>query len=230
MKMRSISTVPTSLFVLVCGLPVATATFANKGNISDISNEKRNAAEYWAEFTQDDSQTWQDAKAAFRDGWIESKAQTALSLNEYLSKFALEVRVDKGIATLNGGVHSSIERELAENIVRGAEGIDSITNNLKITEPPSQTPPSMNQSHRTFAQYVADVSTTATIKIELQNSPDVEAHAIEVDTLNHKVILTGQVRSLEEKALAQAIAAKQGNVKGVTNNLQVTPSLRLESS
>ena len=103
----------------------------------------------------------------------------------------------------------------------GVEGIDAVTNNITVIEKPAKTLESTTGKGRNFAQYVADVSTTASIKTELLASPNIKGLAIDVDTLNHKVTLSGQVGSLEEKALAQAIAAKHENVKGVVNNLQV---------
>ncbi len=183
--------------------------------------EKRSAAEFWADFKQDSKQTWQDSKAAFKDGWIESKLETALILNEHLNAFKIDIEVDKDMATLGGEVHSDIEKELAENIALGVEGIDAVTNNIKVIEKPAKTAESVAPQGRNFAQYVADVSTTAAIKTELLASPNIKGLAIDVDTLNHKVTLSGQVSSLEQKALAQAIAAKHENVKGVVNNLQI---------
>lgn len=183
--------------------------------------EKRSAAEFWADFKEDSKQTWQDSKAAFKDGWIESKLETALILNEHLNAFKIDIEVDKDMATLGGEVHSDIEKELAENIALGVEGIDAVTNNIKVIEKPAKTAESVAPQGRNFAQYVADVSTTAAIKTELLASPNIKGLAIDVDTLNHKVTLSGQVSSLEQKALAQAIAAKHENVKGVVNNLQI---------
>lgn len=183
--------------------------------------EKRSAAEFWADFKQDSKQTWRDSKAAFKDGWIESKLETALILNEHLNAFKIDIEVDKDMATLGGEVHSDIEKELAENIALGVEGIDAVTNNIKVIEKPAKTAESVAPQGRNFAQYVADVSTTAAIKTELLASPNIKGLAIDVDTLNHKVTLSGQVSSLEQKALAQAIAAKHENVKGVVNNLQI---------
>ncbi|UUA73306.1 BON domain-containing protein [Cellvibrio sp. QJXJ] len=183
--------------------------------------EKRSAAEFWADFKQDSKQTWQDSKAAFKDGWIESKLETALILNEHLNAFKIDIEVDKDMATLGGEVHSDIEKELAENIALGVEGIDAVTNNIKVIEKPAKNAESVAPQGRNFAQYVADVSTTAAIKTELLASPNIKGLAIDVDTLNHKVTLSGQVSSLEQKALAQAIAAKHENVKGVVNNLQI---------
>lgn len=183
--------------------------------------EKKPAAEFWAEFKQDSDQTWQDSKSAFKDGWIESKLETALTLNKYLSPFEIDIQVDNNMATLEGEVYSTIDKELAESIALGIEGIDSVTNKINVIEKPTHAAEPTATTGRNFAQYVEDVSTTAAIKTELLASKNIDGFNIDVDTLNDKVTLSGNVKSLEQKALAQAIAAKHDAVKGVVNNLQV---------
>lgn len=196
---------------------------ANKesGAAAGTYTEKKSAAEFWAEFKQDSEQTWQDSKSAFKDGWIESKLETALILNKHLNPFEIDIRVDNNMATLEGEVYSDIEKELAENIALGVEGIDSVTNKINVIEKPAKTAVSTAPKGRSFSQYVADVTTTAAIKTELLASKNIKGLDIDVDTLNDTVTLSGKVTSLEEKALAQAIAAKHDDVKGVVNNLQV---------
>lgn len=213
--------IPLSALALTASLSATAAGDKESSSQTGAYTEKRSAAEFWADFKQDSKQTWQDSKAAFKDGWIESKLATALTLNEHLNAFKIDIDVENDMATLGGEVHSDIEKELAENIALGVEGIDAVTNNIKVIEKPAKTAEPAAPKGRNFAQYVADVSTTASIKTELLASPNIKGLAIDVDTLNHKVTLSGQVGSLEEKALAQAIAAKHENVKGVVNNLQV---------
>lgn len=213
-------TMPLSAFVLTASMSVVAAN-KEPGTTSDTYTEKKSAAEFWAEFKQDSEQTWQDSKSAFKDGWIESKLETALILNKHLNPFEIDIRVDGDRATLEGDVHSDIDRELAENIALGVEGIDSVTNNINVIEKSAKVVESPTPKGRSFAQYVADVSTTAAIKTELLASKNIKGLDIDVDTLNHKVTLSGKVKSPEEKALAQAIAAKHNDVKGVVNNLKV---------
>lgn len=212
---------PLSALALTASISVAADNKASGANNNGTYSEKRTAAEFWADFKQDSEQTWKDSKAAFKDGWIESKLETALILNEHLNPFKIDIRVDNNMALLEGEVHSDIEKELAENIALGVEGIDSVTNKINVIEKPAKVAESTTPKGRSFAQYVADVSTTAAIKTELLASQNIKGLAINVDTLNHTVTLSGQVGSLEEKALAQAIAAKHNDVKGVVNNLQV---------
>jgi hyperosmotically inducible periplasmic protein len=186
--------------------------------------EKKSANEYWAEFKQDSKQTWKDSKEAFKDGWVESKLETALILNKHLNARDIDINVDNNVATLGGEVHSDIEKELAENIALGIEGIDSVKNNIKVTTKPAATAnakPTTTDQRRSFSQYVDDVSTTAAIKTELLASKNVEGLQINVDTYNNVVTLSGKVNNGAQKDLAQAIAAKQSDVKNVVNRLEV---------
>lgn len=211
---------PVSALALTASMSVATAN-DGASTSNDTYTEKKPAAEFWAEFKQDSEQSWQDSKSAFKDGWIESKLETALLLNKHLNPFDIDIRVDNSMATLEGEVYSDIEKELAENIALGVEGIDSVTNKISVIEKPVEIADSTAPKGRNFAQYVEDVSTTAAIKTELLASKNIEGLNIDVDTLNDKVTLSGKVKSIEQKALAQAIAAKHDDVKGVVNNLQV---------
>ncbi|MCE3251405.1 MAG: histidine kinase [Cellvibrio sp.] len=211
---------PLSAFILTASM-TAIAANEKSSTSSQTYTEKKPAAEFWAEFKQDSEQTWQDSKSAFKDGWIESKVETALMLNKHLNPFDIDIRVDNNMATLDGEVFSDIEKELAENIALGVEGIDSVINKIKVVEKPTAAGEATTSEGRNFAQYVEDVSTTAAIKAELLASKNIEGLNIDVDTLNDKVTLSGKVKSPEQKALAQAIAAKHNDVKGVINNLQV---------
>ena len=209
-----------SVLALTTSISVASAD-KTAANDNKTYVEKRPAAEFWAEFKQDSEQTWKDSKAAFKDGWIEGKLETALILNEHLNPFKIDISVDKDIATLEGQVNSEIEKELAENIALGIEGIDAVKNELTVNQSSGEKLNPDDSKGRSLSQYVDDVSTTAAIKTELLASKNIEGLNINVDTLNDKVTLSGKVKTQEQKALAQAIAAKHDDVKDVINNLQV---------
>ena len=212
---------PLNTFLLVMAMSAALA-FANNDS-SNVKLEKKSAAEYWAEFKQDSRQTWKNSKEAFKDGWIESKLETALMLNKHLDTLDINIGVENNVATLDGDVHSNIEKELAENIALGIEGIDSVINNLKVIPKPAaaahQASPTGTQ--RSFLQYVNDVYTTAAIKTELLASRNVEGLAIDVDTYNGIVTLSGKVDTSAQRDLAQTIAAKQDDVKNIVNKIDI---------
>jgi hyperosmotically inducible periplasmic protein len=213
-----------SMVLSVGTLVLVASTSALAGENPKAHNsypDKKTAEEFWSEFKQDSKQTWKDSKSAFKDGWIESKLETALILNKHLNPFKIDIGVDNNIATLEGEVNTDIDKELAENIALGIEGIDSVKNNLKVVKQKTSVTDSTKDTKRDFSQYVEDVSTTAAIKTELLASKNVKGLNINVDTLNDEVTLSGKVNTAEEKALAQAIAAKHDDVKNVINNLQV---------
>jgi hyperosmotically inducible protein len=221
-------TLPLSVLLLMASMsPLADqqkiSSSTAQANKNSSHADKRSAAEFWADFKKDSKQTWKDSKAAFKDGWIESKLETALILNDHLRASNIEVQVDQDTAILEGEVYSDIEKELAQNIAEGVEGIDFVTNNLRVVDVPVKTADSVLPKGRSFAQYVTDASTTASIKTALLASENIKGLAIDVDTFNDKVTLSGKVRTQEEKALAEAIAAKYDNVKGVINNLDINP-------
>lgn len=211
----------THLAFILTSLTSITIHAESNGSANNVTyTNKKTSTEFWSEFKQDSKQTWKDSKAAFKDGWIESKVATAIALNKYLDPFKIDIQVDNNIVTLEGEVSSDIEKELAENIALGVEGIDSVNNRLAVGSKPATYPEPVSSKGRRFSQYMIDVSTTAAIKTELIASKNVEGLAIDVDTFNNQVTLSGTVSSAEEKALAEAIAARHRDVVGVTNNLQ----------
>ena len=189
------------------------------GDQTKYDANKKTADQYWSEFKQDSEQTWKDTKSAFRDGWVEGKLETALVLNEHLNPFKIDIHVDGSEAFLSGVVSSDVEKELAENIALGINGIDTVKNNLEVKNDAKRQ--AKDSTKRDFSQYFSDVSKTAAIKSQLLASSNVSGTSINVDTYNDQVTLTGTVKSEEEKELAEAIVAKHNDVGKVVNKLQV---------
>lgn len=189
--------------------------------------DKKPAGEYWKEFKRDTSQTWKDSRSAFRDGWMEGKLETALIINEHLSPYTVESSVDNGTASLTGEVSSEIDRELAESIALGIEGIDSVDNRLTVNANLAQNREDEEEDEeaakttRNFSQYMIDVSTTAGVKTELLKSPQINGMAIDVNTFNGRVTLSGTVKTRQEREVAEAMAKQHKEVKKVLNNLEV---------
>lgn len=208
---------------LIAGPVSATDTNQVKdGQYKDASphpSNKREAKQYWSEFKQDTNQSWKDSKSAFRDGWVEGKLETAIIANESLSLFDIDVEVDNNTAVLTGTVSTPIEKELAENIALGVEGVDDVDNKITVDEKYSVS--EEKQKERTFSTYLSDVSTTAAIKTELLSSDNVSGLDINVDTYRSSVTLKGKVDSVAQKELAEKIAEKRDDVISVNNQLVV---------
>ena len=160
---------------------------------------------------------------AAADLWAEDALTTTYSLNPHLSAFDIDIDVQQGVATLRGRVESEAERDLAAELARGVDGIHEVQNALVVD--PSLAPQSAGaaarEGERTFIRKVEDANITARVKSQLVWNKSTGGLAIDVDTRNGLVTLSGNVASATESALAEQIARNTGAVKGVTNNLQV---------
>ena len=71
--------------------------------------------------------------------------------------------------------------------------------------------------------YVDDASITTTVKARLVEDKTVDAEAIQVETANGNVVLSGVARTSLEKSTAESIAMKVRGVKTVQNNVALRP-------
>jgi osmotically-inducible protein OsmY len=188
-------------------------------NVSANPKHEPSATAYWSQFKQDASQKWDDSNEAFRDGWIEGKVSYALAADRFLTDYDLSVTVDDNVATLTGAVDTKVERELAETVALSIEGIEKVDNQIEVKK--VQARPIIIGIDRTFSEYFNDVTTTATIKTDLIKSPNVSGVDINVDTYKQVVTLSGNVESMSQKALAEAIAKKSNSVDKVVNKIVI---------
>ena len=71
--------------------------------------------------------------------------------------------------------------------------------------------------------FVDDAAITTTVKARLVEDPTVDARAIQVETANGNVVLSGVARTSLEKSTAENIAIKVRGVKTVQNNVALRP-------
>jgi hyperosmotically inducible protein len=155
---------------------------------------------------------------------IEAIIETRYSLNEILSRYNLDADVKGSLVTLNGKVSTPVEKELADTLAKDVDGVTSITNNIIVDENVKA------QETKSFAQKVADVSTTARVKSRFLWSRGVPAMSINVDTVNDVVALKGAVDSESEKKLAEKLAKSTKGVRRVENKLLVKSSAETKNA
>jgi osmotically-inducible protein OsmY len=157
------------------------------------------------------------------DLWARASLTTTYTLNRHLNPFEIEAEVNDGVATLRGTVESAVERDLAEELARGIDGITEVNNELMI----DADVPSMHASQagegteRSFSRKVEDANLTAKVKSQLLWNRTTSGLAINVDTRNSKVTLSGNVDSQAEAELAEQIALNTHEVSSVDNQLTV---------
>jgi hyperosmotically inducible periplasmic protein len=81
----------------------------------------------------------------------------------------------------------------------------------------------MIRGQETAGAYVDDASITTAVKSKFVEDKTVDAGAINVQTLNGTVALSGFAKSNAEKTQAEAIARNTKGVREVRNNLVVRP-------
>jgi osmotically-inducible protein OsmY len=81
----------------------------------------------------------------------------------------------------------------------------------------------VTRGQSTVGEYIDDASVTTAVKAKFVESKAVDAVAINVETLNGTVMLSGFAKSLNEKAEAERLAWSVKGVKAVRNELAVRP-------
>jgi osmotically-inducible protein OsmY len=160
---------------------------------------------------------------AAHDAWLAGKVEMAYTLNTELSPFEIDTHVDNGMVTLKGTVDSDVERDLAEQIAQGVDGVESVSNELRVEMQKEGAAASRNE-HRDFPSWFDDATTTAAVKSRLIANSNTKGLQIDVDTRNDVVTLSGRVATGEQKELAEQIASNTRDVDSVRNLLVVDES------
>jgi osmotically-inducible protein OsmY len=79
-----------------------------------------------------------ETTAAVSDVAVTASVRAALALQKDFDLFGgLEASVERGVVTLTGSVATEEQRQLAELIARGIEGVDKVINEIKVAETPA---------------------------------------------------------------------------------------------
>ena len=149
----------------------------------------------------------------------EGSVWTAFALNRHLSPFTIDVDIENGVATLTGEVESEVDRDLAEQVALGVEGVSEVDNQLRVSGEDVQR---SAEGDRTFSNRFNDATTTATVKSKLLWNRNTEGLDIKVSTRNGVVTLDGNTSSSAASELAERLARNTDGVRQVENNLNVS--------
>ena len=109
----------------------------------------------------------------------ESQIWTTYALSPFLRANDLKVSVDEGKATLTGNVEESVNKDLAEQIALGVNGIKDVDNQIKIQA--DYTPPAQS-ADRSYGEVIDDASITSAVKSKLVWSKNTEGLTANVET------------------------------------------------
>lgn len=150
-----------------------------------------------------------------REAWREGKVESAFLVNTNLNNFKIDVEVEGEEATLEGFVATEAEKDLAEEIALGIDGIAAVDNKLKVDE---------QSAFERGEAAVKDAAITARVNVGLMANGELSALNIDVDTTDRVVTLKGEVSNDTEKDLAEKIAENVEEVRDVENELKIAGS------
>ena len=140
---------------------------------------------------------------------LELRARIAEQLAE-VETGDLRVHVHDGVVTLSGDVEESSQSYRAELIALNTEGVREVKNKLAVD--PAAAP-----------QSTPDKAVAQDVELALYRSKAFDMDAVSVEVEQEGVVrLTGTVRSLAEKLLAERLAKEVTGVQTVVNALRVS--------
>jgi len=147
-----------------------------------------------------------------------AQIHTAYVLSPFLRHHNLGVAVQGDKATLTGAVEDEVNKDLAEQIALGLNGIKTVDNQITIDKD-YVVPESAKE--RSFGQVVDDATITAAVKSKLLWSKYADGRSINVNTEYGKVTLKGTADSDLAKELADRLATNTEGVIDVDNQLKI---------
>ena len=161
----------------------------------------------------------------------QKNAQMAIKRDVDLQSSAIEVKVNKQTATLEGQVENDYESNKAEDIVANIEGIVEVNNKLEVEVPGNiyyyhpftyadVYPSPYTRTESYYRTSLTDSQILDNINSELWWSPFVNADQVNVEVENGVALLTGTVDSWRERASAVE-NAREGGARDVIDRLDV---------
>jgi osmotically-inducible protein OsmY len=171
----------------------------------------------------DTAQQGDQNQSAIKDAWLHGKLESALLFNEHLNSFGIDTDVKNGVASLKGAVESDIDRDLAGEIAKSINGVTKVENALVVDKAKAAMAKDGDaaKDRRGFKQSVSNATLTARIKSQLLMNGNTGGMAINVDSAQGAVTLSGVVKSDEEKDLAIKLASNTSGATSVTDRLTV---------
>ncbi|KJS04972.1 MAG: transporter [Gammaproteobacteria bacterium BRH_c0] len=148
----------------------------------------------------------------------EGSVWTALAINRHLNPFKIDVDVESGTATLSGTVETDIDRDLAEQVALGIDGVEKVDNRLKVDADVER----RTSGEPTLSSRFSDATLTATVKSKLLWNRHTEGLDINVTTQNGVVTLEGEASNSAASELAERLAEDTDGVRDVRNKLRVS--------
>lgn len=157
--------------------------------------------------------TWEDEA---QDAWLDGKAEATLLFNGELDSFNIDTDVKMGEVVLTGKVNNQVEKELAQELVMGIDGVKGVNNQLTVMNELK----AMDGDDSEYSAFT-DTKIATVVKSRFLFNSEVSGTNIDVDVENGVVTLDGQVGTEAERDLAISIAQNAADVASVNDMIKV---------
>jgi hyperosmotically inducible periplasmic protein len=147
----------------------------------------------------------------------DEKSAVTNSLNSNnLGSISVSQDRDKGLMTLTGDVSSDDQKSQAENLAKQAAPDYTIADEIGVR-------PAGDQSQAGAVASKLDDGIEDNFKAEIKAHKNLDDQSIHVKSKNGTLVLTGSVKTAQQKSEAERLAKKTPNVQQVVNELEVKP-------
>jgi osmotically-inducible protein OsmY len=150
---------------------------------------------------------------------VATAVKAKLAADDTVRSYDIEVEAQDGIVTLTGNIDSAEAKEQALSLARDTRGVTEVVDMIAVQT--SETTGDAPQPDRTVGEHIDDAGITMRVKARLLDDPVVKGLAIDVDTRDGVVFLTGSVSSETERDTAIRIAKDTRGVRDVQANLAI---------
>lgn len=155
---------------------------------------------------------------AAADGWITTKAKLQLMTSDGVSATDVNVDTNDGAVVLHGKVGTEMEKQRAETLTRGIDGVKSVKNLLQVV-PPSQ--------EKAVKESDSNIKTAA----EKALKADKSLNDISIASVNDGVVLlSGKTDTMDQHLRAVRTVAKTRGVKRVASEITTDDDATLASA
>lgn len=140
---------------------------------------------------------------------------TAYGLNYWLYQMPLQVSVQNNTATVIGSVENELQKHLALEIAKAAQGIRQVVDKIQVN-----TNTEKKVAQVKFIQHVRDLNIASKIIKKIAKDNPFYGK-INVTSYHGHITLTGTVKNAKQKQQAERIAAQTTGVEGVENQLEI---------
>lgn len=161
----------------------------------------------------------QDLGDTAADAATTARIETLFLLNEHLNPFNINTTTKDGVVTLTGSVADEIQKDLATDLAKSADGVKDVVNNLTVVGTVVSSRPT-----RTWRERINDTTLAATVRSNLLYNKELKGLKIGVGVENGVVTLFGVVNTFFEKDRIEQIVLETRGVDKVVNNLTVHSS------